>query len=314
MRAEELLETLTDDDLKKRANDCFAQAEAISLAQQGGPEEKNRLVAEADLYLKAIARREDARVAARDFRLEIWVIVLIGIEIVLSVVGLIAGYQQGRILDKQTTALTHMDASSAATKSAIEAARDSLKSLAADQQRSLERLNEMNENLQGSLRTTRTMASSTGKQLAILQAEQAERLAQLARKPKIVLYIGNVRLDTPLQPIQPAEQTDTSITYDLLLTNEGNLTAHKLTLRLQCPLKSINPSISSLPMAEVFLPPSDPTRVFVTTTQADVRPKQTFPFRLTLSHPKDHAPYQVSFTVDADEIDTATYVGSILVR
>jgi hypothetical protein len=90
MGAQELLETLTDDELKKRANECFIQAENTNfyLERQG-------LLTEAAFYLNALIWRSDARVARRDFWMEVGVMVLIGGEIVLSVVGLRAGYQQG---------------------------------------------------------------------------------------------------------------------------------------------------------------------------------------------------------------------------
>src|SRR5260370_32237141 len=101
MRAEELLETLTDDELKNRANLCYLEAEDNSLYKLASPEDKLRPLTQADVYLKALIWRSDARVARRDFWMEVGVMVLIGVEIVLSVVGLWAGYQQGKILDKQ---------------------------------------------------------------------------------------------------------------------------------------------------------------------------------------------------------------------
>ena len=41
-------------------------------------------------------------------------IALIGIEILLSLIGLWAGYKRGKVLDQQTIALIHMDASTSA--------------------------------------------------------------------------------------------------------------------------------------------------------------------------------------------------------
>ena len=72
-----------------------------------------------------------------DSRLETRVIWLIGAEIALSIIfGIYAGIKQSNFLD-------HMDASAAATAEAMKAARDSRKTLAADQERSLDRLREM---------------------------------------------------------------------------------------------------------------------------------------------------------------------------
>jgi hypothetical protein len=56
--------------------------------------------------------------------MEVAVILLIGVEIILSVIGLWAGYQQGKVLDKQTTALTHMDSSTTATATLLKTLTD----------------------------------------------------------------------------------------------------------------------------------------------------------------------------------------------
>jgi len=44
-----------------------------------------------------------------------------------------------------------------------------------------------------------------------------------------------------------------------------------------------------------------------------VRPKIAVPLNLTLTFSKNHTPFDVSFNVDADEIDAGTQLGSILV-
>jgi hypothetical protein len=184
MRAEELLNTLTDEELKKRANGCFIQAENTNLYQQAGPEEKQRLLIEANFYLNALIRRGDDRVSRRDFRMEVGVMVLIGLEIVLSVFGLWVGYQQDKVLDKQTTALTHMDASTAATS-------DSLQKLIAAQDASLK----------------------------ILQQEQAER----AKKPRLALHVGNIPLDRASVRLKSRGMgAGTVAEVTLLLKNEGD--------------------------------------------------------------------------------------------
>ena len=93
-----------------------------------------------------------------------------------------AGYQQGKLIDKQTTALVHMDGSTASTATAMTAASTSLKTLAEDQEKSIDRLNQMNDILRESLGRTSTMASASRKQLQILEQEQANRLAEQSKK------------------------------------------------------------------------------------------------------------------------------------
>jgi glutamate-1-semialdehyde aminotransferase len=97
-------------------------------------------------------------------RIVIW---LISMEIVLSLLfgflGVYEGYQQSKILD-------HMDASTSNTASAMKAASASLNTLAEDQATSLERLKQMNESLQSSLRQTGTMTTATQQQLSLDKA------------------------------------------------------------------------------------------------------------------------------------------------
>lgn len=287
MRAEELLDTLTDEELKKRANGCFIQAENTSLYEQAGPEEKQRLLAQADVYLKALTWRQDARIAERDFRLEKWVIALISVEIVLSLIfgglGLWQGYKQGNLLDQQTKVLTHMDASTATTATAMQTAAGLLQTLSADQATSRD----------------------------ILQTEQAYRLSQLAKKPKLVLYVGNVSLaKTPVSAIIPArQQTDTSVIDDLMLKNEGSGPATQMQIRVVLLAKDVFLQ-SAPPYQQPIQPPDISYQTFLIPV-GTMRPNTAFPFTLTFTFPKGHAPFNVQFKVDADQIETATLLGQI---
>jgi hypothetical protein len=313
MRAEELLETLTDDELKHRANGCFIQAENTNLNLHAGPEEKQRLLTEATFYLNALIRRSDDRVSRRDFRMEVGVMVLIGLEILLSVIGLWAGYQQGKILEKQTTALVHMDASTAATS-------DSLKTLAEDQIKSIDRLNQMNDTLRDSLARSGTMASATRKQLQILEQEQANRLAEQSKKPKLELYIGTTPLkvesfnavNPPTYPIR--EQTETSVALELSLRNLGNATAHHPTLRVVIDANDVNligqgtTHLERLDLGEA----GASSAVYLTNIDF-IRPRVNVPVNLTVNFAKGHAPFNLTFNIDADEIDSGTPLGAIKV-
>jgi hypothetical protein len=124
MRAQELLESLTDDELKARADGCFIRAESRELYLQVKTAERQRLLAEADFYLKALIWRHDERTARRDFRLELIVIFLIAVEIALSlyfgILGIREAHQQSAVLDRQLSVLSHMDTSSAATAAMLQ--------------------------------------------------------------------------------------------------------------------------------------------------------------------------------------------------
>jgi len=308
MRAEDLLKELTDDQLVEKANTCFVAAD------QRGTQEKTQWLAEADLYLRALARREDARTSKRDFKLEIAVIVLISVEIVLSLIFGFYGIHEG---NKQAKALDDLNKSAAATTAAISSVHDSLESLSKAQTESLARLNQMSETLRDSFKTSSTAARAMREQLNILQQEQAERTAQLAKKPKLQLSIGQVpviigpfnTLRLPNYPVR--EQTDTSITFDLRLFNAGTAPATRLTFRITVWSSDVSVQ-SSEPLTQLNEPPGSPTKTTIIPIET-VRPRVNIPMTLTLTFPKGHDPFDVDFTADANEIETGTPLGAVKV-
>jgi hypothetical protein len=250
--------------------------------------------------------------------LEISVIALIGIEIALSLIfggiGIYEGGKQAQVLDRQAKVLEHMDTSAAATADAMKAAKKSLESLAADQTKSLDRLKEMNDKLRASLTTTGTMASSTGQQLEILQQEQADRLAQRAKKPKLVLYVGGMSVVTTPQmaPLPPRQHTDTSLTDDLLIKNEGDATATNLLIRVTVYAKDVVTQL--IPNAQQPIePPDTPYQIFLIPVER-LRPNASFSMSLSFAYPKGHGPFPVQFNADADELGTASPLGIFTVN
>ncbi len=308
MRAEEL-DNLTEKELQAKANERFSKAENVApeIFEIIMPEEKTRLYLEAQFYLTALARKRDERIARRDFWMEVAVIALIGMEIFLSVIFGIVAIREGH---DQAKLLAHMDTSAGATADAMKAAKTSLESLGSDQAKSLDRLKEMNEKLQASLTATGTMASATHKQLEILKQEQADRIAQQAKKPKLTLYIGVVPASTSFNVNFPVrEQTDTTVTLDLNLRNEGDATANKIEFRAVIFAKDVSLQASA--------------RYERTGEQAEsqfhtylihldlLRPKVQVPMIVTFSYPKGQPPFQVLFNVDADEIESGTPLGGL---
>ncbi len=278
MRAEELLETLTDDELKSKANHCFRQAEDTSRHLFAGTEERMRFLTEADFYLKALIWRQDARIAERDFRLEKWVIALISAEIVLSLIfgflGLWEGWKQGKALDRQVSVLSHMDTSTAATS-------DSLHKLVAAQDASLK----------------------------ILQQQQAER----AKKPRLALYVGNIPLDRAPVHLTPLTGGGAEASLDLLLKNEGD--APVSTFRLQARVPSgvaLNPE--HLPNAPEFERSANRNNYYRVTLQLPTLPAgETFRIRTQIVASVGHPPFKILFTVDALELQAVAPLGSLTV-
>jgi len=299
MRAKDLLDTLTDEQLTAKADECFAAAEAPIHP----PQERQRLLAEADFYLKALAWRHDERVSQRDFRLEIWVIILIGIEIALSVYGLWEGHQQGKVMDGQLIALKDMDTKTGKTAEAMSTMGDRMQALAEKQSESLARLDEMNSALKGSLATTK-------KEFALLKEEQDARLAELAKKPKLALYSRNAPLLTPNLPISTRDETDTSINLDVTLRNEGTATATGMELRVVIFSKDASlTAVQNLRYERTGEEPGTDYHTYVIRIDR-LRPNVQIPMTLTFSYPKGQAPFQLLFNADADNIETGTLLGS----
>jgi hypothetical protein len=242
----------------------------------------------------------------RDLVLEIAVIVLIGLEIWLSVKGLREGREQAKVIE-------HMDHSTADTADAMKAARDSLRTLNDAQTISLDRLNDMDANLQASLARTSTMVSTTRNQLEILKKEQSDRLAQEAKKPKPALFVGPLPLINPPlnSTITAREETDTSMAFDFTLANLGDAPANKIELRAMVPQRdvSITASVSYQQIPQLA---GSPFNIIIFPLD-HLRPGQQLQVEITFNYPKGHLPFEVMFSIDANEIQAGTPLGRFMV-
>jgi len=118
MRVEEFKQ-LSDAELRQRANECLAIVDVPSEYIVHAAK-----LLQAQLYMNEISRRNDEKIAIRDgemadrsFKMEIWVIVLIGIEILIGVGGIAFGFIEG---NKQATILDDMKKSTAATAATLQ--------------------------------------------------------------------------------------------------------------------------------------------------------------------------------------------------
>lgn len=323
MRAEDF-DQATIEELQTRANKCFDLAKSpleeplmylssdierkvpINLDDAG----KLRLLLEAQFYLTAIAKKRDEGVARRDFRLEIGVIILIGIEIILSIAGLWIGIREA---NQQAAIFGNIETSSVNTATAMSAAATSLKTLAEQQTRSVTQLQQMNSSLQESSAKTGLMASASKKQLRILQDEQAGRQAQLARKPKLELFISSILL-TPggILPAKARQSTDDRSVYDVALKNSGDATATKGTLRATVSQKDAWFESSS-GVSRVYEEPDSQVHTFLIPFEF-LRPNVQIPMSFTIGYPKgQQLATIVNFSVDAEEIPAGTPLGILVV-
>ena len=128
----------------------------------------------------------------------------------------------------------------------------------------------------------------------------------------MALYIGVVPASTALSinfPIR--EQTDTSMTLDLNMRNEGDATANKIELRAVILAKDV-----SLQASGRYERTGEQAESLFHTFLIHIdllRTKVQIPMTVTFSYPKGQPPFEVYFNVDADEIETATPLGDITV-
>jgi hypothetical protein len=326
MRAEEF-DKASVEELQALADKCFDLAqspreEPLPMHPDGmsgtayylSDEAKLRLLLEAQFYVAAVVRKRDEKVARRDFWLEVAVIILIGIEIVLSVAGIGIGIHEA---NQQSVVLSNIQKSTKDSATAMSAASTSLQFIANEQTASRNALIEMNADLQQSLKLSGSMTSAIQTEAKIVQDQQAKSLAEAARKPQLQLYIGSVLLNSASNTdLKPREETDTSAAFDVSFRNWGNKTATAPLLRIVTTDKDIMVQSSNRRVTQPELPPDAPGLVNLLQflLQFDnMRAGITLSFELTISYSKGHRPFNVIFSCDADEIQTGTPLGSIQV-
>jgi hypothetical protein len=144
----EQLSTMTEPELHARAN---AHLEHVDIETESHQDKQHHVI-QAQLYLAELDRRkqaresnESAKIANRDYKLERWVIVLIGAELVLAVVAILVGWVEGA---KQTKVLDELNRSSAETAATLTAVRQAQEASLDTQKHTLGNIVAMNDALQ----------------------------------------------------------------------------------------------------------------------------------------------------------------------
>ncbi len=212
--------------------------------------------------------------------IEIGVVALITVEILLSFIfggiGILEASKQGNVLD-------HMDAIAAATADTMEKVRDELKSLAADQAKARE----------------------------ILEEQERDRLAQLAKKPALVLLVGHVPLTKVPGVFKPSQETDNSATFNFVLQNMGDGTANRVYFRALAPPEVT--LVATSPTVPVTDFPDRRVRASVWYYPESITPKGYVGITITFIFPLGHTPFQVAFNADSLEIANGTSLGVLTV-
>jgi hypothetical protein len=304
----------TEAELLQLADDCFVAMDGAGL------EQKAAYLLQAQLYMTQAARLGDAQVADRDFRMatrsykmEKWVLWLIGGEIVLSIFGVWLGFHEG---NKQNDILSKLNASATSTATASASQALALPQLVDEQKTSMQSLSDMNDKLKGSLQQTTVMSTAMRDQLKILREEQVARQAELAKKPKLVLYAENVLLTTPAPNgnFNARDGSPTQATFNILLLNSGSAKATRGMMRVLVDSTDVSitagPSTFAPPIPH--LEPDDPYHGVMISFEY-LRSGARVAWPITFSYPAGQHPFSVMFNVDADEIETGTPLGRMTI-
>jgi hypothetical protein len=142
------LSTMTEIELQARANQHLEQLDnkfASEMEKEHHVSQAQFLLAELDRRKQAKERSESEKIAARDYKLELWVIGLIGAELLLALVGIIVGWVEG---SKQMDVLDKLNKSSAETAATLTLLRQAQEAALDTQKHTLENIVTMNNALQ----------------------------------------------------------------------------------------------------------------------------------------------------------------------
>jgi hypothetical protein len=158
------------------------------------------------------------------------------------------------------------------------------------------------EALQRATSSLDNLARAQAESLHIFQKEEADR----GKKPRLALYIGHVALAQSHGPLRPREETDTSVTFDIVVRNVGEANADKVTWRALVPP---DVSLTSAPPATLANDlPDRPVHSFL--YFLDVFPSKGYvEATVTFIFPKGHPPFQVSFNASSAEMIGETPLG-----
>jgi hypothetical protein len=125
----EEFEIATNQDLTGETKRCFDRYNNSTT----GSSDKPAWLLEAQFYMQELGRREDSRVARRDFWMEVAVIFLIGVEIVLAVYGTRLAIKQANdqdaLMTKQMEALNRLNQNVATTAGAVQSSLAAMQSM-----------------------------------------------------------------------------------------------------------------------------------------------------------------------------------------
>jgi hypothetical protein len=247
----EELTRLSDADLRDRINAALQTLEA---------DRGEYSLSNAQFYLSEIERRtqakereEQGRIATRDFRLELIVIVLIGLEIIIGVWGIVAGYREAGKQDvafgKLKDSVDALNVSTNNTAENINKLTQAQDSALIVQKKSLATISSMNSAMKGQLDVLRADQKQAQQQQG-LSAQQLETMRSQAmfvqkqweranQSPSLLVISNNYILQPDgtlfLEYLRPKA---TRLSFPLSIRNVGTATAHRPIVRVDVELPS----------------------------------------------------------------------------
>ncbi|SRR6266478_223020 len=221
----EEIENLDKKQLRMRVNEWFAYLAVCGNEQRAG------VVAQVEFYMRELERRENAEVAARDYKMaeedrhtnsviaerdfrmatrsekiETWVIILIGLEIVIAVIGLWYGRHEG---NKQQTVLEEMGKNTATTATILKTQGEVLDKVNTNTHDTAEAVGKLQQVQNDSLGAQKNTLKSVGRMNESLQrqldlafavavtvtADEAAKRIIVTNQTKTSIYIWGAKYD-----------------------------------------------------------------------------------------------------------------------
>jgi hypothetical protein len=284
-------ENLSDAELEQLARKCH-ESGLTAIGSEAG----TGYLLQAQIYRNELDRRHDSRISIRDFILEMVVILMIGAEIWM-------GYRQE----------TNQQRDFAGQQKVLNAMQSSMTTTATQLTQTVSSLQEVNTDLQNSLTRTKEMAGALQQQLKILRDEQAARLAEAAKAPKIRFYVDGTLVTTVgTEHLEARQLTATQAVFDVVLMNVGTATATNGSVRAIVASKDVNLTSNTTLLPTYNGEPNSPTHVYLIPFER-LRPQTSLAFSITAAYPAGQAPFLILFNYDADQVAAGTDLGAVTV-
>ena len=191
---------------------CFDRYNDANL----GGLDRPALISEAQFYLQEVGRREDSKIARRDYRMELGVIVLIGLEILLAIYGLHLGSRQANdqdaLMTKQMAVLNQLNTNMQTTAQTLQTSLTTMQSMNDRLASELGRMSQITVDL--SMSGTKVVISNQGNvDLQFWGFKVADMPARMNKQPVLLRRSADIELAGVASDIHKASKGDVLQVY-----------------------------------------------------------------------------------------------------